>query len=224
MQCIFKACAAPCAWSSGFSYLLIVMQGNNSMELVMCPCLRAVVWGPSKPLDDFAGMAPFRLPGVHSMVFCPAAGLLIVTLGASDEAERWASRNFMMPSHRISVCLTSTRAAWTASPCCAVLSCRLPAIAKLVHSSQGILLCHPLGCFSSVPNRSARPHCRLQQEAQPVLERAAKHGTARMAAIEMLGITAFVAADHSTCRELMEDLQALWGVTGGTQCWCWCWS
>eukprot|EP00891_Asterochloris_glomerata_P006389 jgi/Astpho2/6389/Aster-x0727 len=55
---------------------------------------------------------------------------------------------------------------------------------------------------------------RLQQEAQPVLERAAKHGTARMAAIEMLGITAFVAADHSTCRELMEDLQALWGVTG----------
>ena len=52
-----------------------------------------------------------------------------------------------------------------------------------------------------------------------MLERAAKHGTARVAAVEMLGITAFVAADHSTCRELMEDLQDLWGVTGGAQCW-----
>ena len=48
-----------------------------------------------------------------------------------------------------------------------------------------------------------------------MLERAAKHGTARVAAIETLGLTAFVAADHSTCRELMEDLQDLWGVTGG---------
>ena len=48
-----------------------------------------------------------------------------------------------------------------------------------------------------------------------MLERAAKHGTACVAAIETLGLTAFVAADHSTCRELMEDLQDLWGVTGG---------